>query len=135
MRLGNPGLAVDAQAETNGRWFDAPAEWRAPGQATPPRLLIASTNTPAFRAAVRTHVPDAGSDDDKERGWLEVVATLLKGWGGIVDADGAEVPYTPEVARAVLLDPDNRRLAAFVMTKANGERSFDAVALEQDAKN
>jgi len=45
-------------------------------------------------------------------------ALVLGGWEGVTTEDGEELEYTPEVAKAVVTDPDNLALVEWLIAEA-----------------
>lgn len=136
MRLANPHLAIDLEAEENGRWFPGQPEW---GDT---ELLIGSISAPAYRAALRARRLDSTtlSPEQQQQGFAELAADhLLKGWRGkdaFRDTSGNLVAYSPEICRAILVNRANRRLLNFVILKATDDANFEYQAhLEDDIKN
>lgn len=135
MRLANPHLAIDLEAEESGRWFPGQPEW---GDT---ELLISSIAAPAYRAALRSRRLDSAnlSSEQQQQGFAELAADhLLKGWRGkdaFRDTSGNVIPYSIDVCRAILTNRANRRLLNFIILKATDDANFEYRHLEDDVKN
>lgn len=132
MRLGNPGLAVDSADMENGRWINIP---EFGGNV---RLKLASMRCRAYREAASARRLAELEGDQLEVASAETLADhIVKDWSGLVDTSGSTVPYSPQTCRAILLNPDNRRLTIKIVSLAADLSSYDVTGgvTEADAKN
>jgi len=122
MRIGNPGVAIDTAAEENGKWFDAPAEWGGIS------VCVASAFSVQYQAATEaSKLRDEKDPSRREAIVADLVASkLIRGWRGLRDVNGSDIPYSTDAAVAICRNRDNRRFLMWVMDVAAGTRSFDA---------
>lgn len=73
-------------------------------------------------------------DDDRRISRELLCETVLIGWDGITD-DGKDVPYSPELARTIIMDPMNIRFANAVRWAAMQLQDLGAKSLEASVKN
>lgn len=74
-----------------------------------------------------------GSLDEKifAKLYNEAVAeTILLGWKGLEDDNGAEIPYTKEKAIEILTNPEYEEFKALVVDLANEQAVFSKEAVE-----
>lgn len=120
---------TDVGAELNGAWI-------AIGDGA--ELLVARAHNDNHQAALKrlqkpyTAVLNAGGEipkDKREAMAVEaMVETILLGWRGLQDEDGAEIPYTRENAVRLLTElPDFRATVAEIATT---HETFRAEALK-----
>lgn len=135
INLGNEGIAVNVTARDNGRWFDSP--W--PGV----RFLIAYMDTDRFAAARHEKLKQLNQvalEDLDARGQKDVVNYALSravflGWEGLVDENDTPVPYSADVAYAILGDERYTQIRDFVMLRSMRLKSFLEERKEADLKN
>lgn len=136
----NSGIAIDADAELNGRWIKTP--WDGV------KFKIAGAQTPKYRASLRANLRKRNcaelnelSEDDQENVVLEtLIECCFLDWKGFVTINQAtgekeEIPYSVETAFAILKDRTYIRIKDFVTYKASILTTFDLENADKVAKN
>lgn len=61
--------------------------------------------------------------------------TVIKGWRGITDREGKEIPFTVENAKMLLSDKKLEGFFALIIRMAANDAAFEAARAEEDAGN
>lgn len=137
LQLGTTNRRLDAEAVRSGAPHDCPLR---PGLTV--YIRPAAMFNPSFREALQNRIQQAAEANGdglehanryQDPGF--VADALVAGMEGIRDADGEEVPYTPEIGRAVLADPGNADVLEWVANQAMDFGHFYAAQVEEDEKN
>lgn len=122
-------LRDDAAGVTGGKWFS-----HSKGS----RFLIVSLNNPAYQSAfteliAKSDSAEARASDEFRLDTYKLMAKhILKGWQGIYDENGQELPYSSGLAFDLL--KSSKDFSDWVTRKAMNSSSFLDDA-EQDLKN
>lgn len=124
-------LAVDLQAEAEGRWVPVP-EW--PGVS----FFVRNPNYPEFvtaRAALELKWAEEYEDTVPEEVSLSAnadlaVKYLLLDWRGFVDKNKQPIPFTSDKAKEILMDPAYRkvRLRVYLAATTVGQKKIEVVS-------
>ena len=78
----------------------------------------------------------SGSTEALDSITKQVVAhTIIRGWRGMTDDDGADIPYSPEKALEIISDPRYADFLEFVQTEAGLDDEYRASDMEEAAGN
>lgn len=109
------------------------------------RFLIARAGNPQYEEAVRRIYSDrlglgAPPDEDDVNVWdrtakQAIAEAVLLGWENVTDDAGIPIPYTPEYALGLFLDPFYREIYRFVCFEAQRASRYRAHAIEVEAGN
>lgn len=114
-------LKTDLGLADKGKWF----EWE--GDA---KLLIRSADCKDVQEAINKSGVGArallGSASDSDKRALRAIYAnrVLKGWEGLQDSDGEEIPYSAHMALQFFEMDELQHLYEFVVGKANNQRAF-----------
>lgn len=129
-------FAMDEQREQNGVPFETP--WgdfvlaRAGGSNKRFKTLFNELTAPYRIRGVE--MEEIMSDDESKRVLVEVYAkTVVRGWSGVVDAEGNEIPFSVE--NAIMLFSKFDDLFSIIMQAAQKREIFRSAVAEEDAKN
>ena len=137
MRLGNPNLAVDTNAELNGKWADCPDIWWV-SKDKPMRVCIKGASTRQHTLLIQRLTKNLTPEQIEETA-LEInqdlALDLLCGWENHFDPEGNEIPFSTENAKYIVKDPDNRRYVEFILLLSRTLTTFDPEKKEATTKN
>lgn len=137
MRLGNPKLAVDSQAEEDGLWVDCPTIWW-PSPDRPMRGKVRSKASKRHQSLLRKLTKGLSQEELEQRAEdiaIELSAALLADWQEWLDESGAPLPYSEEMALAVLRNRENRDMLNWVNQAADDTQRFYYHNRENSEKN
>lgn len=126
MRLGNPKVAVDSEAEDTGVWNDCPTIWWV-SEDKPARVRVRSRLSRRYQALLRKLTKGLDKDALEEKAEeiaIDLTGVLLSGWDGIVDSDGNDLAYSEETALSVVRNHDNRDFVNFVNLCADNTQKY-----------
>jgi hypothetical protein len=61
--------------------------------------------------------------------------TVIKGWRGLTDREGNEIPFNKENATKLLSDEKLQSFFALIIRMASNDAAFEAARAEEDEKN
>lgn len=137
MRLGNPNLAIDTQKESEGKWIDCPNLWWR-DKNTPMRILVRGAGTREHQARIRQRTKELTREqleEDAPAISAELAVFLVAGWENWFDDQGNPIQYSVEMCRAILANPDNRRMLDFINRVAGELSTFNVERKEEVEKN
>jgi len=126
-------FVTDEKSENEGVWIDYASGFR---------LKLARIGCPAFKEFMlkrgKPHMRsiEAGVMDDEiaEDMMKDAIAeTIIKGWEGLLDGEGKEIPYSKETARELLDVPGDFYDEVFALAKQR--EHFRVAKTEGTAKN
>jgi hypothetical protein len=129
---------TDLEAEVEGKWFSL---MLIDGV----KVKVARINNPNYKKAfTRLYKPYVkqtmrGSSIDQaiqERIQTDLlIDTLLKDWSGMPGENGVEVPYSKELARELVTDPELRELRDEILGFAEEFEAYQKEIVEELEKN
>ena len=124
--------------EVEGKWFDL-------ALIDGVRVKVARTGNPNYKKAfTRLYKPYVKTTmrgknvapEIQERIQTDLlINTLLKDWSGMPGADGTEVPYSKELARELLTDPELKELREEILGFAEEFEAYQLEIREELEKN
>lgn len=132
-------IKVDVNRAEQGDWVSDVPELEGV------RLKVRGLSNPDFQrvvdkltAAVPRHKRVNGRIDPVERdriGGQALAQTILLDWDGLTQEDGSVLPYSPDLARKLLTEPEFRVFRDGVTWAAQQVADTRAVSTEEDGKN